>query len=163
MCPYLITEVCGINLGLKRRKSLKRRDCIKISVDKERPPPNTIAPFGPSALCYCLYVSPLITALLDQVGWLTMGKQRALTFLKSWTCTSTRTHTLTNQEMETARNPPAVNNMWHVSRPPQFQITKQMTATSLSLRWEILLILDIPPPSFKLLMQWGPSHHYTST
>ena len=56
MCPYLITEVCGINLGLKRRKSLKRRDCIKISVDKERPPPQHNRPlwsFCPLLLPLC--------------------------------------------------------------------------------------------------------------
>lgn len=109
MCPYLITKVCGINLGLKRRKSLNRRDCIKISVDKERSPP---APVGPSAPCYCLYVSPLITAPLDQVGWLTMGKRRAPTFLKSWTHTSTRTqarthmHTLTTRKWKPQEIPP---------------------------------------------------------
>lgn len=111
----------------------------------KKDPPRPIAPVGPSAPCYCLYVSPLITAPLDQVGWLTMGKRRALTFLKSWTHTSTRTHSHAhthNQEMETTRNPPAVNNMRHVSRPPRFPITKQMTATSLSLRWEMLLLLD---------------------
>lgn len=163
MCPYLITKVCGINLGLKRRKSLNRRDCIKISVDKERSPP---APVGPSAPCYCLYVSPLITAPLDQVGWLTMGKRRALTFLKSWTHTSTRTHALTctHSQPGNGNHKKSPRGEQHATRFKAASVSNNQTDDRHQPQPEVRdAAVTRPPPSFKLLMQWGPSHHYTST
>lgn len=132
----------------------------------KKDPPRPIAPVGPSAPCYCLYVSPLITAPLDQVGWLTMGKRRAPTFLKSWTHTSTRTHALTctHSQPGNGNHKKSPRGEQHATRFRAASVSNNQTDDRHQPQPEVRdAAVTRPPPSFKLLMQWGPSHHYTST
>ncbi len=115
--PYLIMVVCGINLGLERRKSLNGRDCIKISGDKEKKQQserNPLQPFCPLPLPLCLSTdksSPWSGGLINdgKTAWHWPPWKPRHTPTQAHTHTDTGTHTHTHTHTR-ARSQPGNRN-----------------------------------------------------